>query len=496
MSQVILCVIARQLQQAEFFTIMTDECVDGANKEQLVICFRYNILANTIVARLQDVILRLNLQLSRCCGQCYDGGSNMAGCKSGAKAQILKQEPQVLFTHCYGHSLSLSVADTIRTVKYLGSIMDTVYELSKLLQYCPRRLALFKDIKTKISPDCIGFRVLCPTRWTVRNETFQSILDNYSALLELWETILNGKLDSETGARVNGIDSQMKTFDFYFGASLLHNVLSHTDNLSKTLQHTRLNAAEGQHLVRMTTTTLKSIRTEEMYQLFWQKIITQANELDIAAPTLPRKCKAPRCYEVGVGTGVTPSSPEDHFKAIYYEALNTVIGCISDRFKQEGYQMYSKLEQLLIMEKENKEDTDEVLKFYGSDFEKDELITQLHLFHANYPPEKRTCIHDAVSVVKGMSVGEKQLLSQVVKLVKLLPVMPATNAISERSFSAMRRIKTYLRSTMVQERLNSVTGKTQSIYVSGRDPCLYRIYTLRLYPFEAGIILKSTCSLK
>ena len=40
------------------------------------------------------------------------------------------------------------------------------------------------------------------------------------------------------------------------------------------------------------------------------------------------------------------------------------------------------------------------------------------------------------------------------------------------------------------------TGKTRSIYVSGRDPYLYRIYTLRLYPFEAGIILKSTCSLK
>ena len=33
-------------------------------------------------------------------------------------------------------------------------------------------------------------------------------------------------------------------------------------------------------------------------------------------------------------------------------------------------------------------------------------------------------------------------------------VMPATNAVSERSFSAMNRIKTYLRSTMGQARLN------------------------------------------
>lgn len=55
-----------------------------------------------------------------------------------------------------------------------------------------------------------------------------------------------------------------------------------------------------------------------------------------------------------------------------------------------------------------------------------------------------------------MSVGEKVLMDQVIKLVRLILVMPSTNAISERSFSAMRRIKTYLRSTMSQGRLNAV----------------------------------------
>ena len=39
---------------------------------------------------------------------------------------------------------------------------------------------------------------------------------------------------------------------------------------------------------------------------------------------------------------------------------------------------------------------------------------------------------------------------------KLILVMPATNAARERSFSALRRIKTYLRSTMKQECLNSL----------------------------------------
>ena len=39
---------------------------------------------------------------------------------------------------------------------------------------------------------------------------------------------------------------------------------------------------------------------------------------------------------------------------------------------------------------------------------------------------------------------------------KLLLVLPATNATSERSFSALRRVKNYLRSTMTQERLNNL----------------------------------------
>ena len=44
-------------------------------------------------------------------------------------------------------------------------------------------------------------------------------------------------------------------------------------------------------------------------------------------------------------------------------------------------------------------------------------------------------------------------MSQVVTLVKLVLVMPATNTISERSFSAMTRTTTYL--TMLQECLTA-----------------------------------------
>ena len=47
------------------------------------------------------------------------------------------------------------------------------------------------------------------------------------------------------------------------------------------------------------------------------------------------------------------------------------------------------------------------------------------------------------------------LMSAVCKLLSLVLVMPATNAVSERSFSCLRRLKSCLRAT-TQSRLNNV----------------------------------------
>ena len=49
--------------------------------------------------------------------------------------------------------------------------------------------------------------------------------------------------------------------------------------------------------------------------------------------------------------------------------------------------------------------------------------------------------------------AQKKLMSQVVVVVKLLLLAPCTNAVSERSCSALRRVKTDLRNTMSQSRL-------------------------------------------
>ena len=56
--------------------------------------------------------------------------------------------------------------------------------------------------------------------------------------------------------------------------------------------------------------------------------------------------------------------------------------------------------------------------------------------------------------IQELNPGKKALLSQVFQLAQYCLVLPASNALSEPNFSVLRRIKTDLRNTMTQSKLN------------------------------------------
>jgi hypothetical protein len=200
------------------------------------------------------------------------------------------------------------------------------------------------------------------------------------------------------------------------------------------------------------------MRSEDMFKLFWVQVTGEAEKIGIDEPTVPRKRRAPLRLDAHNTTGVIASQPEDHYRVLYFEALDTETCSISARFEQEGYKVYAKLEELLLKGVDVGEESycDDLFKLYRDDFKSNSLLVQLRTFHVNYKIEDGMSIHDVFKMVQGISEAQRSFFSEIVKLTRLLLVIPATNAISERSFSAMRRIKAYLRSTMLQERLNSV----------------------------------------
>ena len=241
----VLCELVNDIRDGhcKFFSLIADEYKDISNKEQLSVCFRWidddfhshedfvgfyqlpNIGAETIYSVLIDVISRLQLSLDDRRGQCYDSANNMIGKKSGVAKRIQDKQPKAHVTHCHCHSLSLGVKDTTKNSKILNDAMDTSREIVKLIKLSPKRENILGDIRYNIEGDtedhAPGLAQFSATRWTVRATCFKRIFENYQALQDTWcEVLEQGKLSAEIEACVTGCQTQMKTFDYFFGILL------------------------------------------------------------------------------------------------------------------------------------------------------------------------------------------------------------------------------------------------------------------------------------
>ena len=131
--------------------------------------------------------------------------------------------------------------------------------------------------------------------------------------------------------------------------------------------------------------------------------------------------------------------------------MDLIIQCIDDRFDQPGYKMYSGLETLLLKGCKQLDYQDE-LHLVKSLYDKDLNYQNLEIQFQTIAPSVKDdlSLGGIVNYLKTLSLAARSVYSEIVTLVELILVMPATNATSERSFSALCRIKSYLRTTMSQ----------------------------------------------
>ena len=398
--------VASSLQSSDFFSVLADETADASNKEQLVVCIRWvddhfqaheefiglhhlhECNATAIVDSIKSAIREMGLDTEKLRGQCYDGCSTMAGTKGGVATLMKLVEKRALYTHCYGHATNLACSDSIRQVKCVRGAHDTVNEISKLVRKSPKRDSHLEKMKSEMSNDeqeKNAPRVLsfCPTRWTVRGKTLDSILKNYSSLQNLWEWALENCTDTDMKARIRGVDKHMEEFDFYFWVALGELLLRHSDKLSATLQEEEFSAAGVQNIFQMTLTALMSFRSDDSFLLFWDKVLMLSRQVGVNEPSLPRQKKAPSRFESSSDSHYFPTNVKEHLKKIYFEAIDTLTACLKDRFDQSDFNMYAKLEQVLLKSAKSEcceEEIEECCRFYGSDLDDNTLKTQLQKF--------------------------------------------------------------------------------------------------------------------
>ena len=209
-----------------------------------------------------------------------------------------------------------------------------------------------------------------------------------------------------------------------------------------------------------TVKALESTRNEDRYKDFTKSVKADQNRFEIDESTLPRKRRQSERVDhyFQPSTYHFPKSKEQIFRRIYLEALDNSIQTIKARFYQTDWVVYKIIQEVFLNSLKDEpfqENLDVAMDTFCDALNREELEAQFIILKF-YPGEPIIDAKELVKFLQGLTGGQRRLMPQIVMLAKLLFKMPATNAVSERSSFALKRVKTYLRATANEKRLNDL----------------------------------------
>ncbi|KAJ4451537.1 hypothetical protein ANN_03002 [Periplaneta americana] len=147
------------------------------------------------------------------------------------------------------------------------------------------------------------------------------------------------------------------------------------------------------------------------------------------------------------------------YKQQYYSILDRMHMEITDRFSDYGKLQFTHLldSQNFSAYRENfpNEALNKLFQSYNSHFDQVRLKNELSvIYSAEVFDFSNKPIHEILSAIYENQLN--QVIPEVLKLATLIVTIPAMSASVERTFSALKRIKSYCRSTHTQERLSGL----------------------------------------
>ncbi|XP_078368944.1 zinc finger MYM-type protein 1-like isoform X2 [Oculina patagonica] len=486
-ADLIIELICKDVKDSGWYGIIIDETSDISRAEQVSFCLSY--IANgskkeafvgfhatkttdgaTLYELVKTVINNLQLDLQNIVGECFDGASNMSGVNKGLSARMKECSPLAIYVHCYGHLLNLALQDTMTTVEPLRNTLGTIQSLYNFLEASPKRHALFGDIETEEGSLLKTLKSQSVTRWACRWEAVKSVdqqLERIVKALLVLSTDKDAKTYSESRSLLHG----MCDFQFVLGLCVLKIILSNTSSLSAYLQGKTVDVISARRNANLTLATLRSCRNEESFTSVWKlcecignkmKSWISDSEFSFRDARVPRRQPSTRLQALvgetmqNVNAAAPPSKPEDYHRVnTFYTSLDKVLAEIETRFSGNDQDVLCALGDITLSDSPTSASLDRVARHYNLDRELLQADQRLFCqFKAAHVEKSIKTPAEVIEVLSKNSLYE--MTPEFSKVASILAVIPATSCSAERSFSGLRRLKTYLRSTMGQNRLNNL----------------------------------------
>lgn len=471
--------IVRRVKKAKYYSIIMDCTPDKSHTEQLSVVLRvvncepsvgasitehfvgFIDVKDTTGKGLTDTLLdkvdNLNLSIADCRGQSYDNGSNMMGHKQGVQARILQLNEKALCVPCSSHTLNLVVSDAAQSSVTSISYFGVLQRLYNLFSSSVQHWAVLEQHLTQLT-----VKSLSTTRWEARIDSVKVVryyLPEVVQALSALEAHAVTKKDSITLSTAASIRAELMTWRFVLCTVIWYSILYQINRISKLVQSPSVSL---ETLKRETTSVREYLENFRENGLLASETdgreIAEALDIERTFPAKrERKTTRQFTYE---GQEETQSSPKENFKRQFFLPLvDTALTSLNDRFNklEKVYDLYGFIFSKEDIHKSIQNGTlgqkCRALERNLNDLDAEDLCLEVRAAYHAFP--------DDVSSPREMLdyIYKEDLLDLYGNLsiaLRLLLTLPVTVASGERSFSSLKLIKTYLRSTMSQDRLSGL----------------------------------------
>lgn len=472
-NNLVLGKLVDMVNSAECFTVLADETTDISTTEQFSIGVRYifenkireDFLQFVVVSdvtgkNLANVLLssleKFGVKVQYLRGQGYDGASAMSGKFNGVQAHVHKTHPCALYVHCAAHSLNLALSASC-TVTPVRNVLGTATKICTFFNTAKRCCVLQQSIH-KLCPQSKATRLkqLCPTRWIERHDAIILLGEMLVAVHDALGEITNWT-DTDTSSMALQLHCAIEQPTFLVCLQVLAIVFSISLPLCRFLQSKDTDLAAAINMVSLVDDELQSLR---------RKAETEFKNMYNSATEMAEKFGVEMCIPRITGRqthrcNVEVKSAEEYFRiSVFLPFLNFICNEMNQRFLTHKEILSSFA--CLLPDGKSSSPTDEHLSnmkkltiFYEEDLQSSSSTTatgELKLWYrhiAQLSEKPKNAIDYYLEC-------NQAVFPAINRLLKILATLPISTSTSERSFSTLRRIKTYLRNTTGEERLNGL----------------------------------------
>jgi len=319
-----------------------------------------------------------------------------------------------------------------------------------LIIYSPKRSHLFATkLLQEENSASVKLKSLCLTRWTARTGAINAITKVIRSLGGDHATTKD-----EYGLKAGWLLHSLEKFNTMFGLKLSHLVFCTAEQVSLTLQKKSTALQEALVAVGAAKAYLFRIRSEDIFNHFYEEAVKFAN---LSAPELPRSRRRPAQLESGADPHVF-TSPKAYY---HFEACDVIHGELEEWFSHQHTHSIILEEKILINAANGNEYQAYIDQLkqtpYKYDVNTDDLSRHLPILQdiirkADPKIKKVTSIQ---TICDALNINEtfKEILPTVHQFLCLNLTVPISSARSERSFSAVCWL--HFVTLMTEERLTN-----------------------------------------